>query len=289
MFTPQNQKALIDQVQPIRKFSKNENGRDFIVGDIHGNYSLLLSLLEHVKFDFVVDRLFSTGDLVDRGPEPNETLGLIDESWFHPVMGNHDFYIPQFAHDIITLYHWLHDASWAQDQAYGKSFIDESTPEVASWWGTNYARVMSMPMINTVEHDDGNFHVIHAELNFSKFDITDNNLANPEFVRTAWGSELFPGDGLDGIWRRVIFGTTTDGVVPQWMQSKVFESVEPTLLSTIYSGHTIQPKVAKCGPFVCIDTGGFLHGAKNHGLTIVEHATKQAWRINDAGIFEYSF
>lgn len=289
MFAQQNQKALISQVQPIRNFTKNVKGRDFVVGDIHGNYTLLLTLLDHLKFDFASDRLFSTGDLVDRGPEPNEVLNLIDESWFHPVMGNHDFYIPQFAHDIITLSFWLYDASWAQDLAFGKNFMDESTPEVVNWWKTNYARIMSIPMMNTVEHDNGNFHVIHAELNFSKFDITDVNLANPDFVRSAWSNELFPGDGADGIWRRVIFGTTSDGIVPQWMASKVFESVEPTLLSTMYSGHTIQPKVAKCGPFVCIDTGGFLHRSTNHGLTIIEHATQRAWRIKNDGIVEYSF
>lgn len=281
---------LSEMIQPIRKFDKNVNGRDFIVGDIHGNYSLLLKLLEAVKFDFSVDRLFSTGDLVDRGPEPNETLQLIDEPWFHPVMGNHDFYIAQFAHDDITLSFWMYEASWARDQAFGKEFMDENTPELNAWWELNYQRIMSLPMMNTVEHESGNFHVMHAELNFSKFNLTDASLSDPNFVRSAWSNELFPGNGADGIWRRAIFGTTNaKGIVPQWMQTTVFDSVDVSLLSTVYSGHTIQFGVASCGPFVCIDTGGFLHSSPNHGLTMVEHATRRSWRINDNGVTEGTY
>ena len=44
-------------------------GNDYIVGDIHGCYDELQSLLKFVNFNKNVDRLFCVGDLVHRGPK----------------------------------------------------------------------------------------------------------------------------------------------------------------------------------------------------------------------------
>ena len=74
----------------VKRYPCNENGRDFVVGDIHGCLEHLHFLMEDVKFDKDVDRLFSVGDLVDRGPKSFETLKLIREPWFFPVQGNHE-------------------------------------------------------------------------------------------------------------------------------------------------------------------------------------------------------
>jgi len=49
-------------------FGENREGRDFVVGDIHGMFGHLRMLLKQVSFDAEVDRLFSVGDLVDRCP-----------------------------------------------------------------------------------------------------------------------------------------------------------------------------------------------------------------------------
>lgn len=68
----------------------NTEGRDFIIGDLHGCPAFLMCLLDHVKFDQYKDRIFSTGDLVDRGPDDIGSLKLLDNPWFYPVLGNHD-------------------------------------------------------------------------------------------------------------------------------------------------------------------------------------------------------
>jgi len=73
-----------------QKFKKNQYGRDFIIGDLHGCYDLLKECLEKVSFNFNIDRLFSVGDLIDRGPDSMKCLNLVKEPWFHPVMGNHE-------------------------------------------------------------------------------------------------------------------------------------------------------------------------------------------------------
>ena len=49
------------------RFAQNTVGRDFAVGDIHGCFTELQRGLEAIGFDPSTDRLFSVGDLVDRG------------------------------------------------------------------------------------------------------------------------------------------------------------------------------------------------------------------------------
>lgn len=74
----------------IKRLKKNTVGTDYFVGDIHGCYDLLMNRLAEIKFDTKKDRLISVGDLVDRGPDSIKCLGLLNETWFHAVMGNHE-------------------------------------------------------------------------------------------------------------------------------------------------------------------------------------------------------
>jgi len=61
-----------------------------VVGDLHGHRHLFEQELELRGFDPRRDRVFSVGDLVNRGPDSLGTLSLIEEPWFHAVLGNHD-------------------------------------------------------------------------------------------------------------------------------------------------------------------------------------------------------
>lgn len=72
------------------QFPKNTEGIDYCVGDIHGCFSRLGEFLRAINFDSKVDRLFSVGDLCDRGPESDKVMEWLDKSWFHPVSGNHE-------------------------------------------------------------------------------------------------------------------------------------------------------------------------------------------------------
>lgn len=74
----------------IKHFYANPVGRDFAVGDIHGCFTELGAKLLEIGFDEFCDRLFSVGDLVDRGPESRECLRWLDKPWFHAVRGNHE-------------------------------------------------------------------------------------------------------------------------------------------------------------------------------------------------------
>ena len=73
-----------------RHFDENTEGRDFFVGDLHGMYDEFMASLAAVDFDFDTDRVFSVGDLIDRGPDSIKCLELLAKSWFFAVLGNHE-------------------------------------------------------------------------------------------------------------------------------------------------------------------------------------------------------
>ena len=63
--------------------------RTLIIGDIHGCYEELQSLLE--KFDPKDnDRIFSVGDVINRGPDSDKCISLLKQLGVKTVMGNHE-------------------------------------------------------------------------------------------------------------------------------------------------------------------------------------------------------
>lgn len=67
----------------------------FAVGDIQGCYDELMRILERIDFDPAEDRLWLTGDLVNRGPGSLETLRFVKEMGERAVsvLGNHDLHL----------------------------------------------------------------------------------------------------------------------------------------------------------------------------------------------------
>lgn len=75
----------------VKRFERNTVGRDLVVGDVHGCFSKLRAALDAVGFKPTDgDRLFSVGDLVDRGAESADVLWWLDQPWFAAVQGNHE-------------------------------------------------------------------------------------------------------------------------------------------------------------------------------------------------------
>jgi len=85
-------------MKELQTFEANQTGTDYVVGDIHGCYSLLMKRLKEIGFNKSKDRLFSVGDLVDRGPESFNCLSLPYEPWFFAVRGNHELLM----HDALN-------------------------------------------------------------------------------------------------------------------------------------------------------------------------------------------
>jgi diadenosine tetraphosphatase ApaH/serine/threonine PP2A family protein phosphatase len=71
-------------------------GRTFVVGDIHGCYDELQSLLEKVNLN-AQDRVIAVGDLTVKGPKSREVLELFSQDdRFSSVIGNHDLALVKY-------------------------------------------------------------------------------------------------------------------------------------------------------------------------------------------------
>ena len=136
----------------VARFAQNESGRDFVVGDIHGMFAHLRSLLDRIGFDPANDRLFSVGDLVDRGPESPAALEWLGYPWFHACRGNHE----QFAIDSLDAAQfdlWVNHngGGWWLD-------LDDSAHD------RYRAAFANLPLAIEVETASGVVGIVHADV-----------------------------------------------------------------------------------------------------------------------------
>jgi len=135
----------------IKHFTKNNYGYDYVVGDIHGCFTLLAEKLAEIGFNSTKDRLFSVGDLVDRGFESHLALEWLNKPWFYPVLGNHE----QMAIDCVSGFYqqnnyisnggaWFLELDLVQRSIFAEAF-------------------KKLPIAIEVETDLGLIGIIHAE------------------------------------------------------------------------------------------------------------------------------
>lgn len=135
----------------VLRVPSNEQGRDFAVGDIHGCFAQLQRVLDEIGFDPEVDRLFSVGDLVDRGPESDQVLAWLDKPWFFAVCGNHDYMAWRTAegNPFELLDHRKHGGEW----------MDTLTPSKRAHIGR---RLQALPLAMEVGTSKGRVGLVHA-------------------------------------------------------------------------------------------------------------------------------
>ena len=138
--------------QRFLKIPRNERGRDFAVGDVHGHFSRLQESLDRLGFDPARDRLFSVGDLVDRGPESEAALEWLAQPWFHAVQGNHeDYAIRHVRTGQVDVMNW---------RGYGGGWFLDLPPDRQEVFAEAFAR---LPIAIEVETSTGAVGLLHAD------------------------------------------------------------------------------------------------------------------------------
>ena len=290
---------------PIETFEPNLVGKDYVIGDLHGCFDMFLRLLEGIDFDPAVDRMFSVGDLVDRGKRSRECLGLIREGWFHSTLANHEqLMIQSFAGDDLRAVDWIRNGGMWGFEALNKrcSGLIPTDEESEIWDLVKEAE--ELPFLITVKMPDGKkFHIIHAEM-LGTQNITDEDLADPVTVyrmATTLSQDRNRGDSF--LWSRYHFGNFSgtdlvphrDKVIRAIKLNKTKEFFSPEM-SHIISGHTVLQRPMTLIGQTNIDTGAYyaesyvnkagytVEGPKWAGLTCVD---LQEWKFYQATETEF--
>ena len=151
----------------FKKFEINTNGVDYCVGDVHGCVSRLYTFLAKIQFNPETDRLFSVGDLVSRGPDSENVLDLLNESWFHSVLANHE----QMVIDACDP-----TKPWAENLLFqngGQWFfkLDHIKQKEIGW------AFESLPFMIEVEMPNGTtFGIAHADVPFNDWNKAKERL-----------------------------------------------------------------------------------------------------------------
>lgn len=218
----------------VRHFENNTVGRDFFVGDIHGCFELLSAKLMEIGFDESCDRLFSVGDLVDRGPSSEDSVDWIAKPWFHSVRGNHEqmaIGVSEGRHDLgnylVNGGGWFLSMTDERQKLYADAFRD-------------------LPYAMDIQTKHGLIGVVHAECCSNSWDDFCWSLEHPiSNSEMRYATEY-------ALWARCRIGYEDESIING--------------VRLLVVGHTPVKSIQVMGNVVYIDTGA-VFGNK---LTIIQ-------------------
>lgn len=230
----------------IQHFSKNQLGKDYVLGDIHGRFDLVYENLKQVDFDPEKDRLFCVGDLIDRGPYSKHVVDFLSLPFVFAIRGNHE--------DMLLHYYETYP------EARDEDFYRVGLQNGMTWFLENNQEqrqqilqtLAELPLVIEVESKRGLIGLVHADVpkkmswqDFKK-EIENNN--------------------------EVVIETAL------WGRSRLMNDIKEDIpgLGRLYVGHTVQEKVKKLGNVVALDTGAVF----DRHLTMVDIACKTEMIIN---------
>lgn len=186
----------------------------WVVGDLHGCYTLLMNKLDEIGFDTTQDLLISVGDLIDRGTENVECMELITFPWFRAVRGNHEQMMLDGLSEHGNVAHWLaNGGNWFFYLDYDKERHAKALVH----------KVEELPLIIELVSGDKKFVICHADYPHNEYEfgkpVNDEQVIwNRERVSNAWdgiGSQITGADEF-------IFGhTPAKNPLKYWNQNYI--------------------------------------------------------------------
>lgn len=202
------------------------NGADWrniwVVGDLHGCYTNLMTQLGKVDFDPAQDLLISVGDLIDRGTENVECLELIMMPWFRAVRGNHEQMMIDGLSAHGNVNHWVaNGGGWFFYLDYDKEILAKALAHKAA----------SLPLIIELVTGDRKVVICHADYPYNEYAF--DKPAPEEMV----------------IWNRDRISDSHDGLAKEITGADLF-----------IFGHTPAREPVKYANQMYIDTGAVFCG-----------------------------
>jgi len=226
-----------EQTGKVLKLEQNQNGRDFVVGDIHGNFDLFERLLLELDFNPENDRILSVGDSIDRGPDSHKAIGYYDNPWFYSVLGNHEeMLISAQAREYGIYEMWMQNGGdWSDNVP------DDTLAEMSVFYQT-------LPLAIQVETEFGTVGIVHADVprEFSwpvLIEALENNtLSKRETKALMWSRDSY---------RKLRMAREYPGALKE---------VDIDDVHRVYVGHSIVNTPASYGNMMFIDTGAYSSG-----------------------------
>lgn len=275
-----------------QRLPSNSNGRDFIVGDMHGCYDLFEAELEKVSFDPACDRVISVGDLIDRGPNSLACLRLLKQPWFHAVRGNHEIMLLNYAYPALRSCPLLqNDDLFLKNGGNWVERLDDIGQTELHY--QLLPLVAALPFVISVGEGSDRYHVVHSELMTGdpelspRFFEQQNVHKKPVSDRILTDAELdsSPEDVLSSmcdamVWGRRVFKAAKPG------QAQAVDSPAGRLLvsrkprhpglSLTYAGHTPAYQLRLHASHFFLDRGAFKR-ERQSCLQLVCHQQIHPW------------
>ncbi|MFI2812532.1 MULTISPECIES: metallophosphoesterase [Microbulbifer] len=178
----------------LRRVGRNQRGRDFVVGDLHGHLQQLKLQLENIGFDGNCDRLFFVGDLVDRGPDSEQLLAMVDQRTYISIAGNHEaMMLAGFADPAESALHQLNGGDWFYSLPGDRQ--QRCVEKVQQW-----------PWAIEIDTGDGRIGLVHANLPDGDWRRMARSLAA---IDAAWQAGKSPArEPLAGVARGILWERT---------------------------------------------------------------------------------
>lgn len=234
----------------FKRFEQNTKGRDLIVGDIHGCFTKVQQRLDEIGFDPSVDRLFSVGDLVDRGPESKLALEWVAKPWFHAVQGNHEDMAIRWGKPVCRM-----DAG--NYAANGGGWNIANTIEERAEFSQAFS---VLPIAIELETANGPIGIVHAACPTESW---------PDFVdalKTGWVKTPTGMKQSKSAMDELLEGA-------MWSRSRI-QAMDDSMTQGVFAvvvGHTPMQRMTSLGNTIFIDTAGW--HPSGAGFTILDANT----------------
>lgn len=265
--------------QAVRRYRRNTIGRDFVVGDLHGCFSQLDAQLARVGYDNARDRLFSVGDLVNRGPESAAVLDAVRRHRIKAVLGNRE--------DMIVQWYFCGGDGWQLETNGGAWFIElasQSWALIRSKARSIVRYMAALPYGVEIETAYGLVGLLHADApreNWGELAavLEHEDRHGPTRKRVLWQRTRWIGLGEYAAAPvssalASLFGLSATG--PAALPIDPHRRIEGVV--AVIVGHTPVPEPTVRGNVINIDTGG----AYGRELTILNLAELPQWLARGA-------